>query len=264
MLDFTYVPLVGVATAILWLVVIFVLIYRDSDRYFSIPPDADEELIKRMRSLQNYAPIILIFGTTAVFLFIIYFVDQLALKQHEVLKYAEFVIYSPTKNLYLPIGFLSLMVLPYILRPLYILVFGRKAFSVYIYLDNNRGGFDTWNLLRSISYLIVPSCLIAILLTINHYVLFTKSDLIINPFFTQTEVRLSYKYVEKLQYVKRFHNHYGDVRDRSYYQIVFLDGRVLKFNELLYTVSLSQQKQIMQFISQQTSIPIKSKGPFRI
>lgn len=141
---------------------------------------------------------------------------------------------------------------------LYLYLLGEQRYCEFTHYGNLRARRDNWRQLRRMAVGMAAALLLIVPPSLECYTLFTADALIENPFFSIGETRHSYDDIVELRTIARLQAPNGQIVDKPYYQIVFKDGFIWRSTRIMAEPLPETAHEIMEFVSQQTGLPLKA------
>ena len=156
----------------------------------------------------------------------------------------------------LPALFIGLVWAAFLSYTLFKILLGDR-YAEFIRYSDLKCGYDT---LRGATIVCVVTLLIAALaieLGRDTYTRFTKTEIIVNPFFSMQERHLPYSMVMGIYAVSKFRAPNGAVRTSPHYLIAFTDGSSWSTRDNLHDPEPATDERVLQFVAEQSGKSIR-------
>jgi len=173
-----------------------------------------------------------------------------------------FLIAQPTVSWALPSIFLSIFLSAIPMHYLLSYLLGKERYSEYTEYGNQKFQVNSWKLVRYMAYIMVPICILFTTMAFNNYVRVSNDYFIVNEFFSLSEKKYRFDDVKDIELIKSFEAPNGNVVRNPYYVIYFNDGNDYNFHKTLQDLNLSQQKEICNYLVEQTGLNIQIIDPY--
>jgi len=110
--------------------------------------------------------------------------------------------------------------------------------------------------------IIILATSIIALLMLNYYAHVTTESITINRFWALKAKQYKMSDVMNIDQVLSNKKEAGRISRCPHYAVTFNDGQLLSFDGDCFNYDLDQQKELMNFISKHSGIPITTKNPY--
>jgi hypothetical protein len=161
-------------------------------------------------------------------------------------------VLSPSPNFWaLPALFIGLVWAAFLSYTLYKILLGDR-YAEFIRYSDLKCGYDTLRGATIVSIIVLLIASLAIELGRDTYTRFTRTEIIVNPFFSMQERHHPYSMVQDIYAVNKFRAPNGAVRTSPHYLITFTDGSSWSTRDNLHDPKPATDAKVLQFVAEQS------------
>lgn len=176
---------------------------------------------------------------------------------------ADIFILSPNPAyLALPALFLGIVGATIPMHLLYKSLLGNKRYGEYTEYIDLKHNMDGFGLMKWLAAVVVPICLFFFGLGLDSYTRFQENRLKVNDLWGFGERVYYYSEIEKATWVKSFKSPNGNVVRRYHFVLHFNNGDFYNFDKTTSQPDFKVQKEIMDFIQNNTDLTIDIDDPY--